>query len=213
MDVTLRAALAVAIGLLLGSVLPADLLARPRGVDIRCDSVDGNPGTVNAFRLLGFWPGLVTAVYDISIGVVCIAIAGALGVPSGLAYLAGLATIVGHRFPVFARLRGGGQGMAASAGLLLYGAAVALTRGWLKPADILVLLVVLAAVYAWTRSGSAAAIAMLPVLVVRLAFSGTGWQFLVFMAAVAGHIWVVQLARVRGEFAARRVREARDSRD
>ncbi len=120
------AILALAIGMLLGSVLPADLLARARGVDIRSVG-DGNPGTVNAFRGLGPVAGLITAAYDVIVGVVAIQIAYLLGVSEGVAYLAGIATVVGHRFPVFRGFRNGGQGMAASAGLLVYGIGVAVS--------------------------------------------------------------------------------------
>ena len=114
-----------------GAASQADLLARRRSVDIRA-SGDNNPGTINAIRVLGWAPGLVTALYDVSIGVVCVLIAGALGAPTGVTYLAGIAAVVGHRLPVFHGFRGGGQGMGASAGLLLYGIA---TAGAVHPED------------------------------------------------------------------------------
>lgn len=192
---TLTALLASLIGLLLGSVLPAELLARRRGVDIRSVG-DGNPGTVNAVRALGWEPGLVTGVYDVLVGVVAIQIARLLGVSSGATYLAGLMTIVGHRYPVFQGFRGGGQGMAASAGLLVYGTGVALTRGWLSAVGLGVLIAILLVGFALTRSDVAAAIVMLPVLVVMLVVARADWQFLAFMTAVAMHIWIVQVAAV-----------------
>lgn len=196
LDEFVRSALAVVIGLLLGSVLPADLLARRRGVDIRSQG-DGNPGTINAVRVLGWLPGLLTAVYDLSVGVLAIEIAGLLGVPTGIGYLAGIATIVGHRFPVFQGFRGGGQAMAASAGLLLYGLALALSYGWLTAADVAIFLAILLVTFAVTRSDSAAAVVMLPFLVVRLAQTSSDWQFVAFMWVVAAHIWTVQLPVAR----------------
>ena len=192
----LRALLALAIGLLLGSVLPADLLARASGVDIRKVG-DGNPGTVNAIRGLGWAPGLLTAAYDLSVGVAAIEIAYLLGLSSGVAYAAGIASVAGHRFPVFRGLRGGGQGMAASAGLLLYGIAIALSRGWLSVAYVAALVAILLATFAVTRSDRAGAIVMLPVLVLMLGLAQPDWRFLAFMAAVAGHIWIVQVAVAR----------------
>ena len=195
-DEMLRALLALVIGLLLGSVLPADLLARLRGVDIRSVG-DGNPGTVNAVRALGWGPGLLTAAYDISVGVLAIWIAGLLGITGGPAYLAGLTTVIGHRFPVLRGFRGGGQGMAASAGLLVYGVAIALSRGWLSSLDIGALVAVLLVTFAWTRSDSAMGIVILPILVVRLVLAHTDWQFLAFVSMVAAHVWVVQMARHR----------------
>jgi glycerol-3-phosphate acyltransferase PlsY len=198
----LRAILALTIGLLLGSVLPADLLARRFGTDIRSTG-DGNPGTVNALRVLGWGPGLITAAYDLSVGVVAIQAARLLGLPDGMAYLAGLMSIVGHRFPVFRGFRGGGQGMAAAAGMLVYGIAVALSRGWLSAVDIGVLFAILMIAFAVTRSDSAAAIVMLPFLVVRLFLASPDWQFFAFVAVVAAQIWTVQLSPARRWLASR----------
>jgi len=192
----LRILLACAIGLLLGSVLPADLFARRRGVDIRSVG-DRNPGTVNAIRALGWGPGLITAVYDVSVGIAAIEIALLLGVSEGAAYLAGVMTVVGHRFPVFNRFRGGGQGMAASAGMLVYGIGTALSRGWLSAIDIGVLIAIMLVTYVLTHSDKSVAIVMLPVLVVRLVVAPTGWQFITFMTVLAAHIWIVQAAAVR----------------
>lgn len=207
MPATLLAAVGVAIGLLLGSVLPAELLARRRGIDIRAVG-DGNPGTVNALRGMGWAAGLATVLYDAAVGVVSIRIALWLGVAEGPAYLAGIAGVVGHRFPVFSRFRGGGQGMAASAGLLVYGLGLAVSRGWLFPIDVGGLLVILLIALAVTRSGSAAAIVMLPCLVVRLILARTDWQFLAFASAVAAYIWLVQAARAGRWLASGPVRPA-----
>lgn len=201
----LRALLAIAIGLLLGSVLPADLLARRRGVDIRTVG-DGNPGTINAIRSLGWGPGLIAGAYDISIGVVAILLARVLGVSAGLGYVAGLMTIVGHRFPVFRGFVGGGQGMATSAGMLLYGIGVALSSGWLNAADIAGLIAVLLITFVVTRSDRWMAVVMLPILLIRLFVAHPGWQFLAFMAVVAANIWVVQVIEMRHRASLRAVR-------
>lgn len=208
-DEMLRALLALVIGLLLGSVLPADLLARSRGVDIRSTG-DGNPGTINAVRVLGWAPGLITAVYDLSVGVVAIAIAGLLGVTGGPAYLAGIMSLVGHRFPVFLGFRGGGQGMAASAGMLVYGVGVAISRGWLSALDAGALIAIVLVTFALTRSDVASALVMLPVLVVRVILAHADWQFLAFMSVVAGHIWIVQVGVARQRLRFRSASPARD---
>lgn len=190
-DETLRAMLALAIGLLLGSVLPADLLARVRGIDIRSTG-DGNPGTVNAVQVLGWGLGLITAVYDISVGVIAIQIAKLIGVSEGTAYVAGTLAVVGHRLPVFSRFQGGGQGMGASAGLLVYGVVVALLNGWLSAIEIAILVAVLLATFALTRSDKLMAIVMLPLLVVIVLYAQADWQFRAFMIVVAMHIWITQ---------------------
>lgn len=204
-DELLRAALALAIGFLLGSVLPADLLARARGIDIRSVG-DGNPGTVNAFRGLGLAFGLVTAAYDLSVGVVAVWFAHLLGVSEGVMYLAGVVAVVGHRFPVFRGFRNGGQGMAASAGLLVYGIAVAVSRGLLSAADIGALIAILLVTFALTRSDRVAAVVMLPVLVGRVILARPNLQLLAFIVVVAANIWIVQVAALRGKL---HVREAK----
>ncbi len=188
--------LACAIGLILGSVLPAEILSRRRGVDIRTVG-DGNPGTVNAIKGLGWGLGLAAGAYDALVGIVAIEIARLLGLSDGPAYLAGLMTIVGHRFPVFYGFRDGGQGMAASAGLLVYGIATALHRGWLSPIELGVLVGVVVVTVVVTRSDIAVAIALLPVLLGMLVLAEPGWVFLAFMTVVAGHIWIVQLNVLR----------------
>jgi acyl-phosphate glycerol 3-phosphate acyltransferase len=204
-----RAVLALAIGLTLGSILPADLLARRRGIDIRATG-DGNPGTVNAFRVLGWPEGVVTAAYDLSVGLVAIQIARQLGLADGPAYVAGMTTVVGHRLPVFRGFRGGGEGMAASAGLLVYAVAVALARGWLSVADIVGLVAVLVVTFALTRSDSAASVIVLPALVIRLALTPAEWQFLAFTAIVSAYVWAVQVGRVRRWLASREARPAHE---
>jgi glycerol-3-phosphate acyltransferase PlsY len=82
---------------------------------------------------------------------VAIQIAMLLGVPQGLAYLAGIMSVVGHRFPVFTGFRGGGRGMAACGGMIVYGAAVAFASGWLSLADFGVLAAVAAVSLGVTR--------------------------------------------------------------
>jgi acyl-phosphate glycerol 3-phosphate acyltransferase len=190
------ALLASVIGLLLGSVLPADLLARNRGVDIRGVG-DGNPGTVNAFRALGVGPGLVTGVYDAGVGVAAIAIARLLGASEGAAYVAGIMAVVGHRLPVYRGFRGGGQGMAACAGLLIYGVGVAMSRGWLPLLGLLSLIAILLVTFVLSRSDRLMAIVTLPILLIMLAAGRADPGFLAFMAIAAANIWFVQVSEVR----------------
>lgn len=109
----------IVFGYLFGSVNPAYILGKYlKNVDIRKEGT-GNAGARNAFRVLGRWPGLVTLVFDLSKGVLVIILAQKLGVANTWAYLAGFAAILGHIFPVYIKFRGG-QGAAASAGILLY---------------------------------------------------------------------------------------------
>ena len=103
------------IGYVIGMFPSADLVARlaSRGsVDLRA-SGSGNPGGLNAARVLGRKWGLLVIVMDAAKG----ALAGLLGLLLGDAgaYAAGTAVIAGHCWPVYNGFRGG-KGVAAAGG-------------------------------------------------------------------------------------------------
>jgi glycerol-3-phosphate acyltransferase PlsY len=103
------------IGYLIGTFPSADLVTRvaTRGsVDIR-HAGSGNPGGLNAMRVLGRTAGVVVIVLDALKG----AIAGFAGLAIGdaAAYAAGTAAIAGHVWPVWVRFRGG-RGVATAGG-------------------------------------------------------------------------------------------------
>ena len=100
----------------LGSVPAAVVVARRRQVDIRAVG-DSNPGFWNTKESLGFRASLPVLVIDATKGIAAAALgtvmlhrlAGPLDAASlwWLPYLAGLAAMVGHAWPVFAGFRGG----------------------------------------------------------------------------------------------------------
>jgi glycerol-3-phosphate acyltransferase PlsY len=101
------------------------------GVDIR-NYGSHNAGATNAFRVVGWQAGVLATIVDmgkgyLSAGVVASVIRidplPALSVfgwetPVLVGLLAGLAAIVGHMFPIFARFEGG-KGVNTAAGILL----------------------------------------------------------------------------------------------
>jgi glycerol-3-phosphate acyltransferase PlsY len=104
------------VGYVLGTFPSAEVVTRAvtRGrVDIR-RSGSGNPGGVNAMRVVGRNWGLVVIVLDalkgVLAGLVGMAIAGDAG-----AYAGATAAIAGHCFPVWTRF-GGGKGVATAGG-------------------------------------------------------------------------------------------------
>jgi glycerol-3-phosphate acyltransferase PlsY len=104
------------VGYLVGSVSPATLLARARGVDLRSIG-SGNPGATNAGRALGRRTGVVVAVLDVAKGAAPAAVfAAAVDHRAGL--VAGLAAVVGHVTSPFLKGRGG-KGAATAAGAVL----------------------------------------------------------------------------------------------
>lgn len=108
-------AAALAVGYLVGSVSPAVLVARAKGVDLRAVG-SGNPGASNAGRALGRRTGVLVAVLDVAKGAVPAAAFGALEHEAGL--VAGLAAVLGHVSSPFLRGKGG-KGVATAAGAIL----------------------------------------------------------------------------------------------
>ncbi len=114
---------------LIGSI-PTSLMAGKmlKGIDIR-NFGSGNAGGTNAFRVLGWKPGLIVTLFDIVKGVVA-----AVGVvaffrlhPMGqfpdinevaLRLLAGMSAVIGHVFTLFAGFKGG-KGVSTAAGMLI----------------------------------------------------------------------------------------------
>lgn len=112
------AILAVLIGYLLGSFLPAYFIAKAKGIDITKHPKYKNPGTMTAFRLLGIIPGIITAIYDIGKGILALVIAQALTASFIVSIIAGAAAVIGHAFPFY--LKRGGKSGATLVGLLGY---------------------------------------------------------------------------------------------
>ncbi len=105
----------VLIGYVIGMFPSADLVTRvaTRGnVDLR-SSGSGNPGGLNAARILGKKWGLLVIVLDVAKG----ALAGFAGLAIGdaAAYAAGTGVIAGHCWPVYNGFRGG-KGVASAGG-------------------------------------------------------------------------------------------------
>jgi acyl phosphate:glycerol-3-phosphate acyltransferase len=114
-----RVALAALVGYLLGTFPSADVVGRlvTRGrVDLRVAG-SGNPGGLNAMKMIGTGWGIVVIVADMTKGVAA-AGAGALVGSGAGAYAAATGSMAGHIFPVWTRFRGG-KGVATSAGACL----------------------------------------------------------------------------------------------
>ncbi|NLT34607.1 MAG: glycerol-3-phosphate 1-O-acyltransferase PlsY [Gaiellales bacterium] len=103
---------------LLGSFSPSVVLGRLlRHVDLRHHG-SGNPGTTNAFRVLGTSLGIVVMICDILKGVVPVLVARWLGFGPLVMTMVGLAAIVGHNYSIFLRGRGG-KGIATTGGVIM----------------------------------------------------------------------------------------------
>ena len=108
------------IGYLIGSISPGYLFGRIlKKVDVRIQGI-GNTGATNTFRVVGKGAGIITALFDLSKGLLAIGISYYfLKVPLYVVYLAGLAAVIGHIFPFYLQFRGG-HGLATVMGQVLF---------------------------------------------------------------------------------------------
>jgi glycerol-3-phosphate acyltransferase PlsY len=114
----------VVAGYLLGSISGSLVLGRLRGVDIRAMG-SGNAGGTNALRSVGWAFALAVVVIDIGKGAIAAGLlpmlptlfGEALPLPrASVGALCGLASVLGHVWPVFFGFRGGkGAGTAVGA--------------------------------------------------------------------------------------------------
>jgi len=161
------------LGYLIGSISPSYILGRIlRGIDLR-EYGDGNLGTTNTKRVLGLAPAVITAIFDLSKGVLALLIASRLGAPDWLAYLTGLLAVVGHIFPFYLRFRGG-QGAATAMGLLFYGFyQIVVGKIYYSVLEVFLALIALGilalGVYFISRRGNIVGLVTLPVAII-LAF-------------------------------------------
>jgi acyl phosphate:glycerol-3-phosphate acyltransferase len=103
---TVRVAVALCTGYLLGSVPVAVLVGRRSNIDPR-EVGDKNPGYWNMRERLGARSAVPVFIGDALKGVIAALIGRALGGPWWVAYVAAGAAMVGHAWPVFAGFRGG----------------------------------------------------------------------------------------------------------
>ncbi|MFP4446267.1 MAG: glycerol-3-phosphate 1-O-acyltransferase PlsY [Desulfosudaceae bacterium] len=150
----------------LGSVPVGVVLTRCfSSEDIR-QAGSGNIGATNVSRVAGVRLGLTTLLLDAlkGAGPVLAAMFLIPGTTDWLVILAGLAAFLGHLYPLYTKLRGGGKGVATAAGVFL--AAV-------PAACLTAVLVFILTVLAFRRvsAGSLAAALALPAGVWFLSFS------------------------------------------
>ena len=117
---TLSLLSAAAAGYLVGTAPSAAIVARLKtggSLDLR-SAGSGNPGGLNALRLLGRRAGAAVVVADVGKGIAACVVGRRLAGDDG-AHLAGVAAVAGHCYPLWTRFRGG-KGVATSFGQCLY---------------------------------------------------------------------------------------------
>jgi acyl phosphate:glycerol-3-phosphate acyltransferase len=107
--------IAVAVAYLVGSVPFAFLLARRRGIDLRRVG-SGNVGASNVLRTSGVSSAVAAMCLDGAKGCMAVMVAQRLAVGDATPVAAGVASILGHIYPVWLGFRGG-KGVATATGV------------------------------------------------------------------------------------------------
>lgn len=102
---------------LIGSI-PFGLIIGKTGynIDIR-EHGSGNLGGTNTFRVLGIKAGLIVTISDILKGTAAVLLASYF-LPDEYRLIVGIAAVIGHMYPIFARFKGG-KAVATSGGIIL----------------------------------------------------------------------------------------------
>lgn len=144
-----------------------------------------NPGTTNAIRTFGLKAGVLTFVGDFLKGsisvIISMYIARKLGIDEGLAkYIAVIASVSGHNWPVFLKFKGG-KGIATT-----YGGMTAISPLMSLTCGIFFAVVVLVTRY--VSLGSILSISLFPVLMyITSDFSGLWITILLSIMAIYRH--------------------------
>ena len=112
----------VVLAYLLGSLSFAVIVSKAMHLDDPRSYGSGNPGATNVLRSGNKLAAIFTLLLDALKGVAAVLIARflaeRLGYGDGVVALAGLASFLGHLYPIFFRFQGG-KGVATAAGVLL----------------------------------------------------------------------------------------------
>jgi acyl phosphate:glycerol-3-phosphate acyltransferase len=107
--------LIVAFGYLVGSIPFAFLLSRRHGIDLRHVG-SGNVGATNVLRSSGVSDAVIAMSLDALKGSIAVLVASRVAAGSATPVAAGLASVIGHAYPVWLRFKGG-KGVATAAGV------------------------------------------------------------------------------------------------
>lgn len=174
---------------LAGAVPFGLLFSRMAGKDVR-EEGSGNIGATNVNRVLGKKLGFLTLVCDVAKGFIPV-FAASLTLPMNENWelfvgLCGLATVLGHMFPVYLGFKGG-KGVATALGVFLF----------FSPWAIVIALAVFIAVVmssGFVSAGSLAASGLIPFLILFLGGSSSTF----FCAAVISIlIWIKHSSNIR----------------
>ncbi len=127
------------IAYILGSFLPGYFLPLWfRKIDIRKVG-DGNPGTINVKRTLGYPIAVIVGIYDVGKGLASMYIAyRVFNAPTYVIVISAFASILGHKFPFYLGFRGG-RGIAATVGIFVF-LIVKIVKEFFSPYEIIIMI-------------------------------------------------------------------------
>jgi glycerol-3-phosphate acyltransferase PlsY len=179
---TITLLIALLLSYLIGAIPFGFLFSRAVGKDVRQEG-SGNIGATNVNRVLGKKLGILTLLCDVGKGFLPVYLASRL-LPQPMAIeplvaLCGLATVLGHMFPVYLGFKGG-KGVATALGVFLF----------FSPLTVfLALLLFIAVVYfsGFVSAGSLVAAAFIPLCLWLL---GSDNGMLRVAVAITVLVWV-----------------------
>ncbi|MDD3814877.1 MAG: glycerol-3-phosphate 1-O-acyltransferase PlsY [Desulfocapsaceae bacterium] len=167
---------------LIGAIPFGLLIGRLVGADVRLEG-SGNIGATNVGRVLGKKLGILTLLCDVAKGFlpvwgVTLLLGETTGARELFVVLCGLATVVGHMFPLYLKFKGG-KGVATALGVFLF----------ISPGSVLISLLVFVAAVAvsgYVSVGSLTASLLIPLWLWIL---GESPAILVVALAIVFLIW------------------------
>jgi len=186
--------ISIIIGYFLGSILPAYFFGRLKGIDLREEGTC-NPGTSNAFKVLGLPYAIPTAVYDTLKGLLTILIAYYLCGNFIFMQISGLVAIVGHVFPFYLKFRGG-QGNATATGLLLFYLINYISVGFEIFYILLYLILILVIFVYISKVGSLLPAVLFPLLGYSIFITYPESRFNIFFCIILFHIGIIGMYKV-----------------
>jgi glycerol-3-phosphate acyltransferase PlsY len=159
--------LVLIIGYVLGSISLGYLLGKlikGKKYDIRDHGKRKNFGVSNVYHVLGIWPAVLTAIFDLIKGVIPIIIAISFHLSIIIILLSGLVAILGHIFPFYLKFRGG-KGAATAFGILIFGAILYVIQGIKIPLILLIgASVILIILFMINRANDFVSICIIPII-------------------------------------------------
>jgi glycerol-3-phosphate acyltransferase PlsY len=183
-------------GYLVGSLSPSYILCRIlKKTDIRTVGTK-NAGTMNTYHVLGLWPAVITAVFDLSKGLIVMYIVHLLGASPLIIHLAGFAAILGHVFPFYLNFRGG-QGVAIATAMLIYYLVIFYSRAWLPWESILILAFCVLSFFRIGKKGEIVGSVILPSFGIFILVFSPHSEYKFFILSIIIYILFIEFLNIR----------------